>query len=112
MGQLIYAGSSYDIYGDGFVLLDVLTRNAFEEGKSFTVVLRGVTEHGETVARSLWLSPHIPVQFLYQDYETLQIPRDTFAELYDSVIESGIYFLGDGPLPYEFTGEHSSSDGD
>lgn len=114
MGQLNYAGSSYDISDPGLVMLDAVTRHAFSEGKSFTVVLQGTAVEGDgaVAARSLWFSPHVPVQFLYQDYETIQISRDTFDEFYNSVIECGICFLGDGPLPYEFTGEHSSSDDD
>lgn len=113
MGQLIYAASSYNIADPGLVLLDAVTRHAFSEGKSFTVILQGtaVEDDGVVAARTLWFSPHIPVQFLYQDYETIQISRDTFDEFYNSVIDCGICFLGDGPLPYEFTGENPSSDG-
>lgn len=109
MGQLIYAGSSHDIADPALVELDALTRRAFSEGKSFTLILRGASEEGDVVARSLWMSPHVPLQFLYEDYETIQIPRDRFDELYNSVIDSGIHFLGDGPLPYEFTGERPGS---
>ncbi|CPR84195.1 MULTISPECIES: hypothetical protein [Mycobacteroides] len=112
MGQLIYAGSSYDISDLGLVALDALTRRAFSEGKSFTLILRGASEEGDVVARSLWMSPHVPLQFLYEGYETIQIPRAAFAEMYKSVIDTGIHLLGDGPLPYEFTGERPGGDSD
>lgn len=113
MAQLIYGGETTSIGLSDIQLahLEALTRNAFIEGRSFAVVLANNVE-GVDVARTLWFSPQIPIQFAYEGHETTQIDRAAFGEIYDSVVASGVYFVGDGPLPYEFTGENPSSDGD
>lgn len=104
MGQLIYAGgSNIGLSDEALVYLEALTRGVLSSGKSFAVVIAGDID-GVVAARTLWFSPHTPVEFNYQDYETVQIDRESFNKLYESVLTSGVHFVGDGPLPYEFTG--------
>lgn len=104
MGQLIYARESVGLADAVLVYLEALTQHAFREGTSFMVAIQGTTDDGDVVAQSLWFSPQIPVQFRYKDYETVEIDRHFFGEMYQSVVDNGIYFLGDGPSTYEFTG--------
>lgn len=111
MGKLNYAGAGIGLPDTELAYLDALTRHAFSEGKAFTVLIRGTGDDSEVVAHSLWFSPQVPVQFIYQDFKTTHISRETFDKVYDSVIDSGVHLVGsEGPLPYEFTGD-SPSDG-
>lgn len=104
MGQLIYAGTNIGLSDSVLAHLEALTRHVLAEGKSFAVVIQGADDDGVAVARTLWVAPQIPILFAYQDYETVHIDRDAFGKLYESVIDSGVHYLGDGPLPYKFAG--------
>lgn len=111
MGQLVYAGSGIGLADAVLVHLEALTRHAFREGNAFMLAIHATTDDGVVGAQSLWLSPQIPVQFVYEAYETVEIDRQLIDEMYKSVIDSGIYYLGDGPLAYEFTGGDSDTGG-
>lgn len=111
MGQLVYAGSTIGLADAVLVYLEALTQQAFREGKAFMLAIQGTSDEGDVVAQSLWLSPQIPVQFVYEAYETVEIDRQLIDKMYKSVIDSGIYYLGDGPLAYKFTGGDSDTGG-
>lgn len=111
MGQLIYAETTISgVPDDHLAYLDAFTRHAFLESKSFAVMICGQIDGPYGVvdaARSLWFAPQIPVQFVYQGYETVEIRRPVFEHLYESTItKGGVYLVGSSEsLPYEFTGE-------
>lgn len=112
MGQLIYAGgSNIGVPDTELAWLEAVTRLAFSAGKSFAGIIRGDIE-GDIASRTLWFSPHIPVEFAYRDYETTQIDGDAFDKTFNAVIDSGLFVLGGGPPPYEFTGEQPGGSSD
>lgn len=112
MGKLIYAGgSTINLPDEALAYLEASTREVLSGGKSFTVVIVGDFD-GVAAARTLWFSPQTPIEFVYKAYETVQIDRESFGKLYESVLANGVHFVGDGALPYEFTGEHASGSSD
>ena len=105
MGKLVYGGGSIiAIPDDGLAMLEALTGHLYSQGQGFTVVIRASGEIDEPLYRSLWFSPQVPVQFLYEGYETFKIQQAVFAELCAAVVRMGTHYIGaTGPLSYELT---------
>ncbi|ALY07648.1 hypothetical protein PBI_HOWE_14 [Gordonia phage Howe] len=107
MGTIVYGGGDHTLSlpDSAVARIDALTQHLFRRGESYTLVIMGVDDSGRPISQSIWMAPTIPVQFLYADYESVEIPRDDFKAMFDDVVESGMHICGSGPLAYQFTGD-------
>ncbi|MGB3708932.1 hypothetical protein [Gordonia sp. (in: high G+C Gram-positive bacteria)] len=104
MGQIVYNGTPIKIADFVVAQADSITNHLFREGVSFTMFIEGHDDKGRSLSRSMWMSPQIPIEFVYVDYETTKIPRDLFNEQVRRVTEDGMLFFGDDvPVPWEFS---------
>lgn len=110
MGNLIYGGSSSVFVEDHLLAhAEALTRLFFSQRQTgvgvevrpgFTLVIFNVDG---SRSHSFYVSPHIPIEFVYENYETVKISRAELQRDYETVVYSGKWFMGDGLLPYELT---------
>ncbi|MEW2483616.1 hypothetical protein AB0876_28920 [Mycobacterium sp. NPDC049093] len=91
VGSIIYGGAEiYEGPNSQLVYIDAITRRVFELGLGFALVF---TVDNERSARSIWMSPNVPLEFRYDDYETIEISGEGVKAIAAEVIRKRKFVL-------------------
>lgn len=100
MGMIVYGGSSAELAIDDRALahLKVVISTKLRRGESFTLSWQHAV--GEEPGRSsLWLSPSVPLRFIFDDAEPKELSRAWLEDLARSAHVSGNIQLTAEPIP-------------
>lgn len=100
MSAIIYNGVHYGLDQKNLAYVHAVVHNLLAAEESFSLGIMATTDEGELVRHFLWLSPAIPVEFLYDGDETVQLDEKILDAMLDGAEESGMVIVGDGPMPF------------
>ncbi|WP_024796284.1 DUF7882 family protein [Tomitella biformata] len=100
MSAIIYNGVHYGLDQKNLAYVHAVTHNLLAADESFSLGIMASTDGGALVRHFLWISPSIPVEFLYDGDETVQLDESILDGMLDGVDESGMVIVGDGPMPF------------
>lgn len=100
MSAIIYNGVQYGLDQKNLAYVHAVTHNLLAADEGFSLGIMGAGDGGELVRHFLWISPSIPVEFIYDGDETVQLDETILDEMLDGVEESGMVIIGSGPMPF------------
>lgn len=100
MSAIIYNGVHYGLDQKNLAYVHAVTHNLLAADESFSLGIMAEAEGGGLVRHFLWISASIPVEFLYEGDETVQLDETILDEMLDGAEESGMVIIGDGPMPF------------
>lgn len=110
MSALIYNGTRYGLNGEMLAYVHAVTQKMFAQGENFSLGITATNGAGDPVRHFLWASPSIPIEFLYDGDETVQLDGKLFDTMVEGVEEFGLLAIGFGPLPYSFEEANAALD--
>lgn len=91
MGSIIYGGAEiYEGPNSQLAHIDAVTRRVFELGLGYALVF---TVDNDRSARSIWMSPNVPLEFRYDNYETVEISGEGINAVAAAVIRKRKFVL-------------------
>lgn len=100
MSAIIYNGVHYGLDHKNLAYVHAVTHNLLAADEAFSLGIMASADGGEPIRHFLWLSPAIPVEFLYDGDETVQLDESVLDAMLDGVEETGMVIVGDGPMPF------------
>ena len=100
MSAIIYNGVHYEMDLKNLAYVHAVTHNLLAANEGFSLGIVGDSGGGEPVRHFLWVSPAIPVEFLYDGDETVQLDENILDAMLDGAEESGMVIVGSGPMPF------------
>lgn len=100
MNAIVYNGVHYGLDQKNLAYVHAVTHNLLAADEAFSLGIMAAADGGELVRHFLWISPSIPVEFLYDGDETVQLDESILDAMLDGAEESGLVIVGDGPMPF------------